>query len=629
MCGLAGIFSFNSKMPENSLRILRKMQNAIKHRGPDDLGESIHKHCGFAFCRLSIIDIEHGHQPMISISKSTVIVFNGEIYNFMELRKELENQGSKFQTNSDTEVILNGYEAWGLDVIHKLRGMFAFAIYDIAKNHLFVARDHTGIKPFYYSVHSGNFVFASEIKAIKQFPDLPISLNADALPKFLSFLWVPPPETLFENIFTLEPGHFLVVNENGIKKKRYWNPDLVHTNSSLSEDDWADALDFDLRRVVEEQMISDVPLGSFLSGGLDSSTIVYFMNQVSRDPIITYTTGFSREDIAKDVFPSEIKYARLAASLLNVKYNEIIMRPDVVDLLPSLVWHMDEPLPDPAAVTTYFICKAAKEKCSVMLSGVGGDEIFGGYPRYVANYAAERYQKTPRLLRKHLIKPIIERIPTGSVALIRNLKKFIRYADMPFEQRYLGFLSYYTEDELTDLLRDTFSWSDVFARHRHILKNYKCSNVLQTMLNLDLMTFLPNLNLMYTDKMSSALAVEVRVPFLDHLLIEKVAMMPDSLKINGIKRKYILKKVSERYLPHKLVWRKKAGFGAPIGAWLKGQLREMMLDLLSEETIKKRGYFNSTVVSSYITDHLKGKEYYANQLWQLMMFELWHQQFID
>jgi asparagine synthase (glutamine-hydrolysing) len=454
-------------------------------------------------------------------------------------------------------------------------------------------------------------------------------LNHDLLATYLSFLWVPAPNTLFREIFLLEPGHSLTLDRNGISKKRYWNPQLTIQDENASEIEWREMIDMELRRVIKEQMLSDVPLGAFLSGGVDSSTIIYYMNQVRKTRVTTYTTGFSVKDLAKDVILSDLESARLAAKVLDVRYNEMILSPDAVRILPALVWHMDEPVADPAAITTYLICRAAKEECSVMLSGVGGDEIFGGYPRYLATQLAERYLRIPAFARERLLKPLMSRVPTGSRASIRNLKKFIKSADMPFEERYLGYLTYYSKEEMNKLLKLPFAWDRVFEHHRELFRRYKSADPIQSMMNLDLMTFLPNLNLMYTDKMSSAVAVEVRVPYLDHLLIENVARIPGRFKIHNGRSKYILKKLAEGFLPKEIVWRKKAGFGAPIGAWLKGQLKEMMLDLLSEESVKRRGYFNYAFVSQLIKNHLNGREYNANHLWQLMTFELWHQIFLD
>lgn len=629
MCGIAGFFCIEGKVPENSYETLRRMSEVQAHRGPDDSGEYLSTNAGFSFRRLSIIDLEHGHQPMYSPSQNAIIVFNGEIYNFKELRRELMGLGAQFQTNSDTEVILVGYEVWRENIVDRLRGMFAFVIYDIGKNELFMARDHTGIKPLYFSIHSRYFVFASEIKAILQFPGITARVRTDILPKYMCFLWVPAPDTLFENIYILEPGNMMIVNSEGVTKRRYWNPDLVTQEDSVTEPQWIDMIDSELRRTVKEQMISDVPLGAFLSGGVDSSTIVSYMNQITDRSITTYTTGFTKEDLLQDVGRSDLKHARLAARHLNVSYNELILEADVVDLLPRLVWHMDEPVADPAAITTYLICKAAKEKCTVMLSGMGGDEIFGGYPRYLANLIAERYRHIPKAIRKCLIESWMRRVPAGSSTFFRNTRKFLKSSDFSFMERYFGYLTYYSQSEFRELLKIDYEWSEIFAFHRQILRKTQGTDQLRSMMNLDLETFLPNLNLMYTDKMSSAVSVEVRVPFLDHLLIEAAAKIPSRFKMKNATRKYILKKTAERNLPHQVVWRRKVGFGAPVGAWLKGQAREMMLDLLSKETINRRGYFNYSYVSALIDNHLKGREYNANQLWQLMTLELWHQEFID
>jgi asparagine synthase (glutamine-hydrolysing) len=629
MCGIAGFYLLRGTLPGNSAEVLDSMAAVQRHRGPDDSGVYLSPLCGFSFRRLSIIDLEHGQQPMFSASKRTVIVFNGEIYNFRELRGELENLGAEFKTSSDTEVILAGYEVWGEGVVARLRGMFAFALHDIRNNSLFIARDHTGMKPFYYSTNNGHFVFASEAKAILEFPGVSARLRASMLPRHMSFLWVPAPDTLFEDIYMLEPGHLMSVSENGVAKKQYWKPDLTAQDDSMTEDNWTGEIDSELLRIVKEQMISDVPLGAFLSGGVDSSSIISYMNRVSEHAVTTYTSGFGREDLSQDVIRSDLEYARLAAKHLNVRYNEIILKPDVVGLLPRLVWHMDEPVADPAAITTYLICKASKEKATVMLSGVGGDEVFGGYPRYLANLLAEKYIKIPKALRKFLIERWIALFSSGSSPLFRNAKKFLKSADLPFRERYMGYLTYYSEPELRKLLKLDFTWQEIFKSHTEFFDYYNSGDPLQTMMNLDLKTFLPNLNLMYTDKMSSAASVEMRVPFLDHLFIEEMARMPSSLKVRNRTRKFIFKKTAEKYLPHEVVWRRKAGFGAPIGAWLKGQAKEMMLDLLSEENVRKRGYFNFPFIASLVDNHIKGREYNANQIWQLMTLEIWHREFID
>lgn len=629
MCGIAGFFNSLESLPEKSLAIVKAMGNIQAHRGPDDAGEYIARHCAMSFRRLSIIDLASGHQPMFSPSGQSVIVFNGEIYNYLELKRTLESGGVVFKTNSDTEVIIAGYEAWGEALLDKLRGIFSFAIYDIKNIELFCARDHTGVKPFYYSLTSNNFVFASEIKALLLFPSMTKNLNEQALPKYMSFLWVPAPDTLFKNIFMLNPGHFIRVSKAGIQKRRYWNPDLSHVDSLRNEHEWIEWLDSELLRCVREQLISEVSYGAFLSGGLDSTVIIAYMKRIVGAPITTFTTGFGRADLAEDVIGSDLHYARIAQKELGVDYNELILKTDVVSLLPKIVWHMDEPIADPAAITTYLICRAAKNKCTVMLSGVGGDEIFGGYPRYLANALATQYARIPHFFRSGIIEPLITTSSSGANRVLRNLKKFVRSASLPFRERYLGYLSYYSQEELNRLLLIHYNWNDIFENHQGILNKNQCTSEIQTMMNLDLETFLPNLNLLYTDKMSSAHAVEVRVPYLDHLFIEHAAKIPPEFKILGRKQKYILKKVAERIIPKPIIWRKKAGFGAPIGAWLRGQAREMMMDLLSETVIKRRGYFHYATVKKMIDDHVRKNEYNANQLWQLMTLELWHQEFID
>jgi len=629
MCGIAGFFSPEAHRVADALPLLRSMGDVLAHRGPDDHGEYVAGSCGMAFRRLAIIDLVHGQQPMYSPRRKSVIVFNGEIYNYQELRSELSKKGVVFRTNSDTETIVAGYEIWGEEVVNKLRGIFSFAIHDPEKNLLFAARDHVGVKPFYYLLQEGYFVFGSEIKALLKFPGVTATVRTPMLPRYMSFLWVPAPDTLFENILMLEPGHTLTVSTKGLIKKRYWNPKLTSHDSTRSEKQWMELMDGELRRSVKEQMISDVPLGAFLSGGVDSSLIIAYMNQVSDRPVTTYTTGFRPEDMAQDVILSDLDHARMAAKHLNVAYNELILSTDVVDLLPKLVWHMDEPVADSAAITTYLICKAAKDQCTVMLSGVGGDEIFGGYPRYLANQIADWYQRIPGFLRTTAIEWWVSKAAGGTSPFIRNAKKFIKNANMPFLDRYFGYLSYYSGSELRELMHMDYIHADIFAAHRQVYEEYGKTNAVQTMMNIDLKTFLPSLNLQYTDKMSSAASVEVRVPFLDHLLVEKASEIPDRFKVHFGRRKYLLKKIADQYLPREVVWRKKAGFGAPVGAWLKGQAKEMMLDLLSEETIRRRGYFRYPFVKKLIDRHLDGSEYNANQLWQLLWLEMWHRAFID
>ena len=629
MCGIAGYFSPIQPVEFDGPGVLGNMGKVLEHRGPDDSGLWSDEVCGLSFRRLSIIDLPLGKQPMSTSDGRYHLVFNGEIYNFKDLRLQLQQKGARFHTDSDSEVILLGYTYWGEGIVSRLRGMFAFAIYDKAEKVLFAARDHTGIKPFYYYFNDGHFVFASEAKALFQHPKIKASFDESALPAYLSFLWVPQPKTFFLGIKVLKPGHFLTITTDDVNEERYWSPDLRDFDLDKSEAQWMEQIDFGLARSTKEQMMSDVPLGAFLSGGVDSSLIVNYMNQASSHPVTTYTTGFSKADLVQDVIRSDLEYARLAADHLNVSSNELVLEPDVATLIPRLTWHMDEPVSDPAAITTYLVCKACKEKATVMLSGVGGDEIFGGYPRYLANQAAERYEKIPRWIRRQLIESVAALLPSGSNRLLRDIRKFVKSAGAPFPQRYFGFLTYYDVAELNELLNSEFKAEHIFDFHNQILGAFPGSSPLQSAMNLDLMTFLPQLNLAYTDKMSMAASVEVRVPFLDHRLIEDSSKLPERLRICRGQGKFALKKVAEKYLPRNLVWRKKAGFGAPVGAWLKTQLKEMMLDLLSAERIKRRGYLDSKFVGKLIADHLSGRSYNANQLWQLVTLEIWMQEFID
>ena len=627
MCGFVGTYSNSVNYGREMRSVISAMNKVIEHRGPDDDGIYISEKCCLGFQRLSIIDIESGHQPMQSDDKRFTIVLNGEIYNYKDLKSKLHDY--KFFTNSDTEVLLNGYRKWGAKVLDRISGIFAFAIYDNKKNSIFLARDHVGVKPLYYTNFNNNFLFASEIKSILEFPNFKPSINIDKIPQYLNFLWTCPPETLFKDISMLEPGHYLLIENNQINITKYWEPNLNQEKNTLSLQQNIDFIDNELDRIIKEQMVADVPVGSFLSGGLDSTAIVYKMKGMTDKKVKTYTTGFNTEDIKNDVIGSDLYYARQMSKKLDIDYNEIILSPDIVDILPKIIYHLEEPLPDPAAITSYLICQEASKDLKVLLSGVGADEIFGGYPRYLANKVSKQYNIIPKFLRRSIIEPMLNSIPSSRNSKARNIKKLIKYNDSTFIKRYLGFSGYYSSKELNKIINSNFSYDNIFKTHLDCYNSYKTDSELTSMMNIDLKTFLPNLNLMYTDKMSSAHSVEVRVPFLDHQLIESVNAIPDNFKLHGYTRKYILKKVFQKYLPSDVVWRKKVGFSAPIGSWINNECKTMVTDLLSKDRVNSRGYFNYDYINQMLNDQFSGKEYNANQIWQLLCFELWCQEFID
>jgi asparagine synthase (glutamine-hydrolysing) len=645
MCGIAGIIGVN---PEAHIQ---GMLESLEHRGRDDEGVWVSVEIdddGRRAClghrRLSIIDTTSaGHQPMLSHDGRFALTFNGEIYNYRELRLELVERGHKFHTDTDTEVLLAAFTEWGKECLPRLNGMFAFAIWDTKERRLTLARDRLGIKPLYYALVEGenaapaSFIFASEVKAILTTGLVERALDAESLNQFLTFLWTPDPHTLFQGIHKLPPAHVLTFCDNRLTIGEWWDVSFDEIEEGRSEAWWQERVLETLNRVVGMEMVADVPLGSFLSGGIDSSTIVALMkNHSNGRRVSTYTIGIEAEDLRYDIIPDDVTWARRVNELLDTDYHEIMLKADVAELLPKLVYHMDEPAID-MAIPSYLVSRAARETLTVMLSGMGGDEVFAGYPRQMAMRLASALDPVPGLIRRPLMKTLASVLPGGLpgkfTAPLRNAKKFARSAALDFENRYLGYGTYFTDEAkqrlYTSEMRESVRGLDAYAHHRRYFERVKGADPLNRLLYVDLKTFLPCLNLTTTDKTSMAANLEVRVPFLNHELVELAARMPASLKLHGLKRKYILKRVAERLLPKDVVWRRKAGFGAPIRSWLRGPLRPMIDDLLSEETIKRRGLFNPQEVERIIAANLSGREDYNLQVFQLLTLELWQRTFID
>src|SRR5947209_1941534 len=645
MCGIAGIISRN---PE---AYIRPMLDSIEHRGRDDEGvwttptiDDAGRRACLGHRRLSIIDTTSaGRQPMLSTDGRYAVTFNGEIYNYRELKKELETKGSRFHTNTDTEVLLNAFAEWGADCLARLNGMFAFAIWDGKERKLTLARDRLGIKPLYYaqvkSVNGapGAFLFASEVKAILATGLVERRIDTESLNQFLTFLWTPDPHTLFRGIRKLPPAHMLTLRDDELKMSEWWDVSFDEIEEGRSEAWWKERVLETLDRVVRMEMVADVPLGSFLSGGIDSSTIVALMKNHSKGRrVSTYTIGIESEDLRYDIIPDDVVWARRVNELLGTDYHEIMLKPDVAELLPKLVYHMDEPAID-MAIPSYLVSRAARETLTVMLSGMGGDEVFAGYPRQMAMKLASALDPVPSLLRRPLMKTVASVLPGGLpgkfTAPLRNAKKFARSAALDFESRYLGYGTYFTDEAkarlYTNEMRERTRGMDAYSHHRRYFERVKHAAPLNRLLYVDLKTFLPCLNLTTTDKTSMAANLEVRVPFLNYEMVELAARMPPHLKLHGLKRKYILKRAAEKLLPRDVVWRKKAGFGAPIRSWLRGPLRPMVGDLLSEETVRRRGLFNPKEVKRIIAANLSGREDYNLQVFQLLTLELWQRTFID
>lgn len=631
MCGICGLVG------QAESQKLDAMLKTIDHRGPDDFGTYISETStgeivGLGHKRLSIIDLSPaGHQPMSSLDGYIWLVFNGEIYNYLELRQDLIAQGHRFCSNTDSEVIIAAYQEWGEKCVLRFNGMFAFAIWDSRTEKLFIARDPLGIKPVYYAQTKQGFAFASEIKALLTL-DIPREINLSSLNQYLTFLWVPDPKTLFQGIYKLAPGHYLTYQQGHLDIKEYWDIKF-NEDHSQSEKYWSEAVLETLKRSVKRQMVSDVPLGAFLSGGVDSSSIIALMGKEVEQKITTYTIGFTSEDLSYDVIPDDVKYAREVGKLFNTNYRESILKPEVFDLLPKLIWHMDEPIADPAIITSYLICRAARETLTVLLSGMGGDEVFSGYPRHLAIKLAEIYNLVPRSITQPVVSSLPASMPGKFNALFRNLQKLAKSAYLPFQDRYLGYGTYFTDPEKQKLyskdLKQQTAKFNAYEQHQHFYERVKDEHWINQMLYIDLKLFLPCLNLTYTDKTSMATSLEVRVPYLDQELVDLTMRIPAELKLRRFTRKYILKRALEGVLPKSIIHRKKAGFSAPLRAWLRRDLAELVAELLSPKKIASRGYFDPAEVQRVIEANNQGREDNSLKIFQLLTFELWYQRFIE
>jgi asparagine synthase (glutamine-hydrolysing) len=633
MCGIYGVIELNtSRQPSEAL--LDKMGRAMVHRGPNDHGHYCGKGMVFGMRRLSIIDLAGGHQPIPNEDKTVWVICNGEIYNFKELRRGLESRGHVFGCDSDTEVIAHLYEEEGVELFKRLRGMFGIAIWDTKNSRLVLGRDRLGKKPLYICREPSRILFASEMKSILGVTQASRRLNVQALQEYLALGYVPAPLTLLEGIEKLLPGHYMVVENGRVQDQQYWD---VPTGSveSASEEEWIERVRDKLMEAVRIRLISDVPLGAFLSGGIDSSAIVAAMARSGIRGVKTYSIGFE----GPDIFYNELPYARIVAKAYETDHHEIIVRPEIGKLLPNLIWHLDEPVADSAFITTYLVAKMASETVTVILSGVGGDELFGGYRRYLGNSLARYYNLLPATLRNHWLPGMFARLPQDRHS---NLKNYIRYADAFVKSagaspatRYMSYVTLFSSELQHGLLRNGYSKNGENGNGcaSPILKRYFDENPsiggLSQLIYADLKTSLADDLLALTDRMTMAASIECRAPFVDQELVEMASSMPDNLKIRGLTMKYVLKKALKPWLPSEILHRKKRGFGAPMGSWIRNDLQPLVDNLLSKEQIERRGLFNSNVVQEMIAKHKAEKNDYTDHLLALINLELWCRIFLD
>lgn len=625
MCGIHGVFNFSGEPVDPSL--MAAMGRVTVHRGPDDEGSHVDGPCAIGMRRLSIIDLAGGHQPISNADGSVWVVCNGEIYNFRELRAELQARGVGFKTGSDTEVIVHLYALHGDEFVHKLNGMYGFALWDARRRRLLVGRDRLGIKPIYVARNAQRVAFASEAKALLEHPGMDVGLDPTALRTYLHLGYCAAPYSMFRGIEKLPPATVMIVEDGKVRQWRYWRvPSEV--DRSVGEAEWIERVRYRLEESVRMQMVSDVPIGAFLSGGVDSSTVVGHMAKHSAQPIRTYAIGF--QGGAADEFYNELPYAQRVSRLFGTDHREIIVKPDVAALLPRLLWHMDEPVADTAFLTTYLVSEFARKDVTVILSGVGGDELFGGYRRYLGSHYQAQFERLPVWMRRAAVA-VGDRLPSDRHSPLLNLtrlaKGFLQAAELPLEERYGAYVQAYSLTTVDELLAlppaDT---PDLIAAAFDAAAG---DDAVNRMFSVDAQTQLPDDLLMLTDKMSMATSLECRVPLLDHELVELAAAIPQEVKIRKGRLKHIMKEAVAGLLPREILERKKRGFGTPMGAWLRQELAPMVRDLLGEAALKRRGLFKPGAVAELVSAHHANRIDGTDRLLTLINFEVWARIYLD
>ena len=635
MCGIAGIV--NAKETGIEPVLLERMCTHIAHRGPDGQGIHVNGQVGLGQRRLSIIDLDGGRQPMANEDETVWVTFNGEIYNFQELRSRLEAQGHRFATHSDTEVILHAYEQYGPDCVQHFRGMFAFALWDGPRRTLLLARDRVGKKPLYYAHTPTIFVFASELQALLQHPAVSRTPDPEAIDDYLTYGYIPAPRTIFRSVFKLPPAHYLVVRPGpdgqGLEATQpvpYWQLDYTPKHS-LNEEEAVEGFLEVFQEAIRLRLIADVPLGALLSGGIDSSLVVALISQLSRGTVKTFSIGFQEQAF------NELPYARAVAQQYGTDHHELIVRPQVLEILPRLVRHYGEPFADSSAVPSYYVAELTRRYVTVALNGDGGDECFAGYERYLGSALAHRLRWVPGLLRRGA-RALASRLIPASLprrSRLRQVRRFLEAADLPLAARYLRWVSYFTSADKDSLYQAGFR--QALQRHHAeawLLAGFdavrpRCSDELDLLLAVDIRTYLPYDLLVKMDIATMAHGLEARSPFLDHKVLEWAACLPARFKLRGTTLKYLLKKTGARLLPPHILSRRKMGFGVPVGDWLRGPLRPLVHDLLLSPRALQRGYFRPEAVQQLTRSHLAGEQDYSYQLWSLLWLEMWHREFTD
>jgi asparagine synthase (glutamine-hydrolysing) len=627
MCGIAGFADAvpparDASQPrlDAEFNLVHRMCDVIRHRGPDDEGIHVEAGVGLGMRRLSIIDLATGHQPIHNETQTVWVVFNGEIYNYRDLRADLEARGHRFYTSSDTETIVHAYEEWAEDAFRRLRGMFAIAIWDARSQTLLLARDRAGIKPLHYTERDGRLYFGSEIKSLLEAGAVSRTVDLEALDHFLAFLYTPRESSIFQGVRKLPPAHYLRWRDGRAEVREYWRI-AAEEPFAGTEDEAVDALRAVLKDAVRSHLISDVPLGAFLSGGIDSSAVVSFMAAASDRPVRTFSIGF--DEPAYD----ELQHARVVARRFGTEHHEFVVKPDALAILDRLVWHFDEPFADSSAIPTWYVSEIARRHVTVVLSGDGGDELFGGYDRYVPHPRVARFDRVrvPGLRRAAgLVWPLL---PHGARG-----KNFLRHVSQDDEGRYLDSLALFQSDERAALysgdVRARLAPAAELALARHF-DRFRALPLHSRMMRFDFETYLPEDVLTKVDRMSMAHSIESRVPLLDNEVIEFAASLPSRFKIRDGRRKHVLKRALAPLLPPEILDRRKQGFGVPVGVWFRGGLASLFSDVLNAPRTRQRGYFEPRFVDRLVREHLSGTRDHSLRLWQLVVFELWHREYLD
>jgi asparagine synthase (glutamine-hydrolysing) len=621
MCGIAGVVSAGAP----DARLVQRMCDALVHRGPDGAGYHADEHAAIGMRRLAIIDVAGGDQPVYNEDRTVAAVLNGELYDFATLRDSLRRRGHRFTSDGDTECLVHLYEEYGDRLVDRLRGMFAFALWDARRGRLLLARDRVGKKPLFWRSDGGTLVFGSELKALMQDPSMRREVDPVALHHYLTYQYVPAPWSILRDVHKLAPGHLLVWQDGRHEVRRYWRLDCT-PRPVTDERAAAEELRGKLLDATRVRMVSERPLGAFLSGGLDSSAVVAAMARQTSGRVKTFSIGFDEQEF------DERRYARRLAEWYGTDHHELVVRPSAIDVLPTLAWHFDEPFADSSAIPSFYVARMSRERVTVVLNGDGGDEVFGGYRRYVAMARTRRISPPPSM------RPRLGRL--GSMLTSRGtpqsspwkIGRILELLSHPLPRRYARMMSYFSPEQkfalYSDALRERLDGIDSYAILDAAFAASQAGSHIGAIMDVDVNTYLPGDLLVKSDISTMANSIEARSPFLDHHLMEWAAGLPADLKIRAGTTKYLLKRAVAEWLPPELIDRRKMGFGVPLAAWLRTELRDLSWDLLTDHTARSRGFFRPDVVARMLREHDAGTDH-GSRIWALIQFELWHRVFVD